>query len=331
MGVMERALTEILKGVSRSFYLSIRLLPPALRDPVGIAYLFCRTADTIADTDLVPFEKRLEQLEEFRRQVLPCFDRLSTMLRQAQHERETNPIVLSPSKDAHEELLLESQDRLVTVYHSLAPAVQKIIADLVTELTQGMEMDLKYFEGNGMGVGPHALPDAESLDRYIYYVAGVVGKFWTAMLMEVVPQCRDLDAAQMNAWGIRYGKGLQLINILRDLPRDLRRGRCYLPADELAAAGLVPARLLNQGPLERFDEVYGRWWHAASEYLEDGRRYVAALPKGLMRIRKATALPFRLGLSTLDLLKKNPRVLDPRVVIKIPRWKVYASLLNPRG
>ena len=46
--------------------------------------------------------------------------------------------------------------------------------------------------------------------------------------------------------GVRFGKGLQLVNILRDLPADLRNGRCYLPADKLAEAGLAPADLLTR-------------------------------------------------------------------------------------
>ena len=333
---MNRHLQDILKGVSRSFYLSIRILPPALRDPVGIAYLFCRTADTIADTDLVPVSERLQQLREFREEVLP-FDKLPPNSRRASRANGQEPFVLSLSKHVTpvdgvfqdpEERLLQAMDRIFFVYHSFAPAIQKIIADLVTELTQGMEMDLKFFGENGKGAGPRVLPDAASLDRYTYYVAGVVGKFWTAILMELEPRCRGLDREQMTAWGIRYGKGLQLINILRDLPRDLRRGRCYLPADELAAAGLVPAQLMNGAPPSGFDAIYDHWWQRARGYLEDGRRYVEALPRSLFRVRKATALPLRLGFSTLDLLKNNPRVLDPRVVIKIPRWKVYASLLS---
>jgi farnesyl-diphosphate farnesyltransferase len=42
--------TEVLKGVSRSFYLSLRLLPLPMRRAAGIAYLLARTSDTIADS-----------------------------------------------------------------------------------------------------------------------------------------------------------------------------------------------------------------------------------------------------------------------------------------
>jgi phytoene/squalene synthetase len=52
--------------------------------------------------------------------------------------------------------------------------------------------------------------------------------------------------------GSGSARGLQSINILRDLPKDLQAGRCYLPLDELAGAGLTPADLLDpaqEGPV----------------------------------------------------------------------------------
>src|SRR3990172_4331277 len=59
-------LGEILKRVSRTFFLSLNVLSKDLRRPVGLAYLFARAADTIADTQLISRDKRLEFLEGFR-------------------------------------------------------------------------------------------------------------------------------------------------------------------------------------------------------------------------------------------------------------------------
>ena len=55
-------LRSLLKSVSRSFYLTLSILPAGMRDPVGLAYLLARAADTIADTSLIAQEKRLELL-----------------------------------------------------------------------------------------------------------------------------------------------------------------------------------------------------------------------------------------------------------------------------
>src|SRR4029453_11712698 len=60
-------LGTLLRQVSRSFYLSLAILPTALREPIGLAYLLARAADTIPDTKLVARKDRLTHLETVRR------------------------------------------------------------------------------------------------------------------------------------------------------------------------------------------------------------------------------------------------------------------------
>src|SRR6187399_1494422 len=55
--------TTILRSVSRSFYLSIRLLPQQLREPIALAYLLARTTDTVADTTRIPGTARMKALK----------------------------------------------------------------------------------------------------------------------------------------------------------------------------------------------------------------------------------------------------------------------------
>ena len=52
-------LVDLLQATLRSFYLTLRVLPAAVRPQIGLAYLLARTTDTIADTELVPLEQRL--------------------------------------------------------------------------------------------------------------------------------------------------------------------------------------------------------------------------------------------------------------------------------
>src|SRR5512132_3171815 len=54
---------DLLRDVSRSFYLSIRLLPAALRLPVGVAYLLARATDTVADSAQLPAAERRDKLD----------------------------------------------------------------------------------------------------------------------------------------------------------------------------------------------------------------------------------------------------------------------------
>ena len=56
---------DLLRSVSRTFYLSVRILPPALRETIGVAYLLARTSDTIADSEGTLPAMRLRRLTDF--------------------------------------------------------------------------------------------------------------------------------------------------------------------------------------------------------------------------------------------------------------------------
>ena len=120
------------------------------------------------------------------------------------------------------------------------------IRDLVLTLTQGMRMDLTLFPAENETAGELcALRSRTDLDLYTYYVAGCVGEFWTKTTVAHRPALQHWDLAAMADLGVRFGKGLQLTNILRDLAEDLRRGRCYLPQDDLNTLEVNPQELLE--------------------------------------------------------------------------------------
>ena len=61
-------LGDVLKRVSRSFYLTLAILPHAVRFQIGLAYLFARAADTIADTGELSDTVRVQCLQQLKRQ-----------------------------------------------------------------------------------------------------------------------------------------------------------------------------------------------------------------------------------------------------------------------
>ena len=61
----EAELLTLLKGVSRSFYLSVRFLPRRIRMAIALGYLLARASDTIADTNQLPPAERIEFLNRF--------------------------------------------------------------------------------------------------------------------------------------------------------------------------------------------------------------------------------------------------------------------------
>ncbi len=240
MGNSTRAflLGPLLKGVSRSFYLTLRVLPQGMRDPIGLAYLLARAADTIADTSLIPPAQRLELLLSLRAQINGAPD--PHALARIAGE------VAGQQAQTDEKTLLESLGPALAVLSQLSAPDRAAVRGVVTTLTEGMEFDLRTFpdESSGRIV---ALREWPALDRYTYLVAGCVGEFWTKMTSAHLPGLLTEREDTMSERGIRFGKALQMTNVLRDCGRDLRIGRCYLPQAMLDEYGLRAEDLLGPG------------------------------------------------------------------------------------
>jgi farnesyl-diphosphate farnesyltransferase len=307
-------LGPLLKSVSRSFYLTLRVLPPGMRDPVGLAYLLARAADTIADTSLIPSEKRMELLLSLRSQVNghPDSEALASM------EVE----VASQQKDSDEKVLLESLESALTLLSQLSPSDREAVRDIVTTITEGMEFDLRIFPDESSG---HivALQKFTELDQYTYMVAGCVGEFWTKMTYAHVPGTFTDPPELVIDRGIRFGKALQLTNILRDCGKDLRIGRCYLPATMLAPLNLTPQDLLLPSTSSPARPMLFELVRVALDHYREAIKYTLCLPALAIRLRLACLWPVLIGLQTLLLLVSNDHWLDPAKVSKIRRGDVY--------
>lgn len=307
-------LTDLLKQVSRSFYLTLRVLPASVRPQIGLAYLLARATDTIADTELLPVQQRLDALRALRARILGDFSRTLDLRDLGQQQA-----------DAAEQTLLRRLDDALRLLDSTEDWDRRRIREVLDVITSGQELDLKRFGHATAPAPPTALPDAAALDDYTYRVAGCVGDFWTRLCRRhVFPHAR-LDEAALLRDGVRFGKGLQLVNILRDLPRDLRQGRCYLPATGLAELGLSPADLLEPRNDARLRPLYNAWIETARNHLAAGWDYTNALPWTCPRVRLACAWPVLIGARTLARLGDgNP--LDPAHRIKVSRADVRTIL-----
>lgn len=308
-------LTGLLKEVSRSFYLTMRVLPSAIRPQISLAYLLARTTDTIADTELVPIARRLETLADLRDRILGA---------------RAAPVDFSGIADKQQSTgeraaLLRCEEAL-QILSSLPSQDQQLIREVLQTIVSGQELDLQRFAGANAG-RIVALQNALALDDYTYRVAGCVGEFWTKMcLLHLFPANKESES-KLLAEGIRFGKGLQLVNILRDIPRDLRQGRCYLPLDQLKAAGLEPHDLLSPANEGRCRSIYNAHLKTAENYLASGWNYTISLPRGQIRVRLACAWPILIGQKTVQKLhRENP--LDPERRIKVSRSEIRSILLR---
>ena len=308
-------LGDVLKGVSRSFYLTLAILPQAVRSQIGLAYLFARAADTIADAGDLDDAVRLQCLQQLRRQLkkdVPEWGRIQAI--QAQ--------VITKQSNPDERRLVEKLDQCFRLYQGLSPWDQSRIAQVVSVLIGGMEFDLQQFpKSSEMAV--RALPHVQDFEYYTYAVAGCVGEFWTKMICEHLPGFRSWDQSQMIPIGIRYGKGLQMVNILRDLPRDLHNGRCYIPKVLLDQVGLSPEQLLDPSSTQSFRPVFRQLIQEARDHLDQGWRYTMAIPRMEVRLRLACMWPILIGIRTLQALSTTSQVLNPEASVKMTRGDVY--------
>ena len=311
---MTANLQELLKQTSRSFYLTLRVLPAAVRPQIGLTYLLARTTDTIADTELVPLEQRLDALQKLRERILG--ESSAPLNFGGLAQRQGLPA---------EQLLLEKVEDSLAQLQTLSPADLKLVRNVLTTIISGQEMDLRRF-AKAFSRKIIALETEAELDDYTYRVAGCVGGFWTKICRaHLFPNAR-LDDELLMANGIRFGKGLQLVNILRDLPADLRKGRCYLPSIELDEARLMPVVLLSPANEARFHPFFNRYLDLAESHLMAGWDYTNSLPFWQVRVRLACTWPILIGIKTIRRLRAA-NVLELQQGIKISRGEVYRILL----
>jgi len=270
---------QLLASVSRSFYLTLKALPKELREPISLAYLLARTADTIADTALVSTMVRLDCLERYRALVRGAGELqslASTLITQ----------FCPQQSDEAERRLMEKFADGIAWLRTMQPVPLAAIQSVLEHIIDGQMLDIRRFPADGQ---LRRLASAEELDQYTWLVAGCVGEFWTQLCASELPASLDptVSTAQMQEWGARLGQGLQLINILRDIGEDTRDGRCYLPCQ--------PADIQTE---------WRKWLQTCTEHLECGLRYVQHVTHG--KLRYATALPLLLGIQTVAKMRAAP-------------------------
>lgn len=277
----------LLRDVSRSFYLTIRWLPEPMRPTIALGYLLARATDSVADTSQAAPEVRRAALLLMRAAVTEQADsdeleRLFMLLSGALAQAQTNP--------AEYRLLRRFGDCLAAMAER-PEAERRLLAEVLDTIITAQIQDVEA----------PCLEHEEDTLRYADAVAGCVGVFWTRLGYATMGAAfADAEsAALMEQAGLRYGRGLQLVNMLRDEEEDAARGRRYL-----AGAG----REL--------------WCDRAERYLRDGLDYARRLRS--FRLRLTTSLPALLGLKTLRLLRQ--RKGSERV--KISRAAVYMSLFT---
>jgi farnesyl-diphosphate farnesyltransferase len=313
---IDRLRGPILRSVSRSFYLSLRVLPRPLRDPLSLAYLLARATDTIADTPEPAVELRNEAL----RNLAAVIQGDTPMETAAELRNSFAPL----QSDEAERALIDALPAILEWLELLDDRDGREVREVLGKINHGQRLDLERFgSGTSTSTSIKALPTSGDLDEYTYLVAGCVGEFWTRLCFAHVRNFSDRTEAEMLALGVQYGKGLQLVNILRDVGSDLKAGRCYLPADELRSLGRAPDEVLAKPA--SVEPIVQQWREKAERGLAAGIDYACAIKR--RRVRFATALPALIGARTLSLLREAGEGAFSRTV-KVPRAEIRRMMLS---
>ena len=212
---------SLLKRVSRSFYLSLRLLPGSVRPTLALAYLLARASDSIADAASASMELR---------------SRLLAGLPHAWVPDEARP--LGPLPHGEKDLLQSLPSLLQQL--DASPDREEILT-VWKIILSGQIYDLQRF---GPDTGPLTLDEAV---RYTGLVAGCVGKFWTEICFKHIPGYSAESRGTMCRLGYDFGCGLQWVNILRDRHADAAAGRVYVTREDFPAAMRIARENLAAG------------------------------------------------------------------------------------
>ena len=317
---------NLLESTSRSFYPTLKYLPKKVRGQIGLLYLLARVADTIADSkhgdtdELLRLLRSYNDVAQGKSDKLPDFSSLA--------EIQDNP---------HEAELLRNVGDVVEGLEVYPKEDRERMLECLDIIVSGQILDLERFGPANEGGNISALNDNLELDDYTFRVAGCVGVFWTKMSLAHIISIPPEQEKEFFEKGVRFGKALQMINILRDIPEDLRFGRCYIPRQELDKHGMKPDDLLTPNNIEKFRPLYDEYLDLTNEHLDAAIEYIKMLPETQFRLKASCMLPVLIGQRTVTLLRDG-NILDSADRIKVTRdeiksyaRKLLRALIIPGG
>jgi len=234
---------RLLERTSRSFYLTLRLLPRPVRGDASLGYLLARATDTIADTSTRPAGQRAALLHA-----------AAGSLGRGSIEGYVAEEWAAAQRDQGERELLAHFPELWRRLAQCSDRAKHRLIRVMSHILDGQIFDLERFAADA-----RPLTDDE-LERYTFLVAGSVGEFWTGLCADELRNFSADPVDEMRLRARRYGQALQLVNILRDRCMDAAIGRVYVREED------VP-----------------RWRARAREWLSESVPYCAALRSGRLR------------------------------------------------
>lgn len=289
-------LDDLLIKTSRTFGISIPLLPEPWRRQVTIAYLLFRIADTFEDADRWPPQARLDALKQF-----------DAML-DGPAAAPAGWLDKPPCDHAGYLELLQATPFVLEELAKLDPEPRARVIFYTRRTIDGMSQYVARTDESGT----LRLADMDDLRRYCYFVAGIVGELLTELFLIGQKASKKQSEAILGQARL-FGEGLQLVNILKDSVSDAKEGRYYLPPS------LDRAKVLSR----------------ARKSLEAARDYVLTVQKGGAPggVLGFLIVPLVLAWATLDRVEKHgagAKLTRPEVLNLLTKVQEIAREEKPK-
>lgn len=299
----------ILPGVSRTFALTIPVLPPRLAVVMTNAYLLCRIADTIEDDvgldndQKSAFHARFVAVVRGDEQAEPFASDLA-------------PLLSARSLPAERDLVAKSA-AVIRVTHGFTSAERAALTRCVAIMCQGMPEFQRHKTLRG-------LANVAELARYCYYVAGVVGEMCTELFCLHTPELEP-HRERMMRLAVSFGQGLQMTNILKDIWDDRQAGACWLPRSVFADGRFDLERLEELHTSAEFRNGLGELIGIGHAHLRNALEYTCMIPKREVGIRRFCLWAIGLAVLTLRKVHRHPTFRSASDV-KVSRRTVKATV-----
>jgi farnesyl-diphosphate farnesyltransferase len=312
----------VLSRVSRTFAPTIRLLPGVLNMHVTVAYLLCRIADTVEDSAALTIQEK--------QRLLHVYTQIFSQPESSAETEFLNGCSRLPVTTPDEELT-HNLSVVLRVFSSFSAPMQKHIGKWVVEMSLGMRKFAQAAHKRRFTF----LKSMKELDEYTYYVAGTVGYLLTELFTYYSRKITPLVKTRLDQFAESFGKGLQMVNIIRDMAADLKRGQSYIPDELLLKYRLTRENIFHADNADRAQQMFNELIENAVKHLDRALDYIQLIPKQETRIRLFCMLPLFWSLRTLQKIQENTLQLLGSDKIKISRGllrrEYLLALINQRS
>jgi len=296
-----------LDKVSRTFALNIRVLGKTLKKPVLLAYLYMRMADTIEDDTNLPAEEKISLLKKFSQALTAggqSIDEFTEALPKNWASIEKDDYVLCCNAKLVIPLLSECAE-------PVANAIKKSVEEMCEGMAEFVLRKNDWF----------TIESENDLDRYCYYVAGLVGNMLTELFCFAGKKIGEERQKKLREKAVSFGLGLQLVNIIKDIQDDSARNVCFVPMELCRKHGIdsVQQFFSPEVPQEKKNSVIGELTTKAKKHLQNAKDYIKTLPRHEHRMRLFCLWPSLMAADNLRVIGNGGKKITRKTVKRIIR------------